>query len=360
MNPARDGHGWHQKTSDQSSSERTPESSLDESYWAALLQEGETVALDGPPPWIGELEVGPIRSIDGCDPEPDDWQRAAECLNGKTCCELSVVGYNRGGLLVQFGLLTGFVPGSHLVGFPVYADSPQREEALLHRVGRPARCVVIEVDRSRNRLILSERAALEHGDQDRVIAGLKAGNIVNGRVSNLRRFGAFVDLGGFEGLIHISEMSWGRVNHPGDVVQPGDEVQVCVLDVNPEERKVQLSLKRLQPDPWREVEGRYVVGELVEGEVTNVVSFGAFVRLEEGVEGLIHISELAEGNFLHPRNVVREREWVSARILNIDPTNRRIGLSLRQANQAQPRRDGRENATADSDITSSQAATPSW
>jgi small subunit ribosomal protein S1 len=169
-----------------------------------------------------------------------------------------------------------------------------------------------------------------------------------------------VDLGGFEGLIHISEMSWGRVNHPGDVIQPGDEVQVCVLDVNPQERKVQLSLKRLQPDPWREVEGRYAAGELVEGEVTNVVSFGAFVRLEEGVEGLIHISELAEGNFLHPRNVVREREWVTARILNIDPVNRRIGLSLRQANQAPARRDGHENATADSDIASSQAATPSW
>ena len=163
-----------------------------------------------------------------------------------------------------------------------------------------------------------------------LFARLKVGEIVTGRVSNLRRFGAFVDLGGYEGLIHISELSWGRVNYPGDIVQPGAVVQVLVLDVNHAERKIQLSLKQLQPDPWQEVARHYQVGQIVQGTITNVVSFGAFVRLEEGVEGLVHISELAEGTFLHPRNVVREDQRIDAKVLGIDAENRRIALSLRQ------------------------------
>jgi small subunit ribosomal protein S1 len=206
----------------------------------------------------------------------------------------------------------------------------------LSRVGQHLTLQVIEIDRDRDRLILSERAALEDERREQIFATLKPGDVVTGRVSNLRRFGAFVDLGGYEGLVHISEMSWGRVNHPGDVVQPGDEVQVHVLDVNPQEQKIQLSLKQLQPDPWRDLTARYGVGQIVKGEITNVVAFGAFTRLEEGIEGLIHISELAEGNFLHPRNVVREGQSVSVKILSIDSNNRRIGLSLRKAKTAPP------------------------
>ena len=251
-------------------------------------------------------------------------------LDGEETCCLPVTGHNRGGLLVEFGGLTGFVPSSHLVSFPSYSDPQEREVALLARLGQQLKLQVIEIDRLRNRLILSERIACEEERSQDLFARLKVGEVVTGRVSNLRRFGAFVDLGGYEGLIHISELSWGRVNYPGDIVQPGSVVQVLVMDVNHAERKIQLSLKQLQADPWREVARHYQVGQIVQGTITNVVSFGAFVRLEEGVEGLVHISELAEGTFLHPRNVVREGQRIDAKVLGIDAENRRIALSLRQ------------------------------
>ena len=181
----------------------------------------------------------------------------------------------------------------------------------MRRVGKQSRFVVIEIDRGRNRLIMSERAALDGKSQDQVLARLTAGDVVTGRVSNLRRFGAFVDLGGFEGLIHISEMSWGRVNYPGDVIHPGDEVRVYVLTST---RRTQSTAQpqALAVRPMARHRRPLCVGEVVKGEVTNVVSFGAFVRLDEGIEGLIHISELAEGNFLHPRNVVCEGQRVEA------------------------------------------------
>lgn len=167
-----------------------------------------------------------------------------------------------------------------------------------------------------------------------MLKGLRPGDVCPGVVTNLTSFGAFVDLGGIEGLIHISELSWDRVRDPGDVLQPGQEVEVYVLGVNPDERRIALSLKRMRPNPWLEVETRYQVGQVLEGAVTNVVSFGAFVRIEEGVEGLIHISELAEGSFLHPRNVVHEGDIVRVRVLNIDSAKQRLGLSLRQVHDA--------------------------
>jgi small subunit ribosomal protein S1 len=221
------------------------------------------------------------------------------------------------------------------VDFPGVVDPIEREDALKRRLDEELKLQVIEIDRPQARLILSERIAREAERGEGLFARIKAGDTLTGRVSNLRRFGAFVDLGGYEGLIHISELSWGRVNYPGDVVRPGDVVQVYVLDVDPAERKIQLSLKYLQSDPWRNVSHRFRAGETVEGEVTNVVSFGAFVRLDDGIEGLIHISELAEGTFLHPRNVLREGQRVDVKILSVEPANRRIGLSLRQVRLAQ-------------------------
>lgn len=304
----------------------------DDGYWEALMHQGEVAALTTPPPWIGNGHAN-SPCADDLDQTQDrfDWQRAQQLLEQRECCHLPVTGHNRGGLLVQFGGLTGFVPSSHLVDFPGLVDPMEREEALRQRLGEELKLQVIEIDRPQTRLILSERIAREAERGDSVFARIKAGDILNGRVSNLRRFGAFVDLGGYEGLIHISELSWGRVNFPGDVVRPGDMVQVYVLDVDPEERKIQLSLKYLQSDPWRDVVHRFQAGQIVSGEVTNVVSFGAFVRLDNGIEGLIHISELAEGTFLHPRNVLREGQRVEVRVLSVEPHNRRIGLSLRQA-----------------------------
>lgn len=308
----------------------------EDGYWEALLQQGEVASLADPPPWLGNgREDTPFHDEAEHVDEQSDWQQADLLLQQKECCHLQVVGHNRGGLLVQFGSLTGFVPSSHLVDFPGIVDPMEREEALRSRVGEELKLQVIEIDRPQARLILSERIAREAERGGSLFARIKAGDTLTGRVSNLRRFGAFVDLGGYEGLIHISELSWGRVNYPGDVVRPGDVVQVYVLDVDPAERKIQLSLKHLQSDPWRQVAQRFCTGEVVTGEVTNVVSFGAFVRLDDGIEGLIHISELAEGTFLHPRNVLREGQRVDVKILSVEPDHRRIGLSLRQARTSQ-------------------------
>ncbi len=309
-----------------------PATDQTDGYWDALMQQGEVAALVDPPPWIGNnrAEAHYPDSHEHAEVQ-GDWPRAEQLLEQKECCYLRVIGNNRGGLLVQFGDLIGFVPSSHLVDFPGVADPFEREDALRSRLDQELKLQVIEIDRQQARLILSERIAREAERGESLFARIKTGDTLTGRVSNLRRFGAFVDLGGYEGLIHISELSWGRVNYPGDVVRPGDEVQVYVLDVDPAERKIQLSLKHLQSDPWRDVAQRFQSGEIVNGEVTNVVSFGAFVRLADGIEGLIHISELAEGTFLHPRNVLREGQHVDVKILSVEADHRRIGLSLRQA-----------------------------
>ena len=320
------------KDFDGSSAHSVSTSTQDDGYWEALMQQGEVASLASPPPWVGENQNHTYYQ-DDFHPTEDlsDWQQADQLLTQNECCYLPVVGHNRGGLLVQFGALTGFVPSSHLVDFPGIVDPIEREDALRSRLGEKLKLRVIEIDPMQNRLILSERIAREAERGQTLFATIKSGDILTGRVSNLRRFGAFVDLGGYEGLIHISELSWGRVNYPGDVVRPGDTVQVYVLDVDAVERKIQLSLKYLQSDPWRMVEERFHTGDVVWGQVTNVVSFGAFVRLDEGVEGLIHISELAEGTFLHPRNVLREGQYVEVLVLSVEPEHRRIGLSLRQA-----------------------------
>lgn len=307
----------------------------DDGYWEALLADGEVVSHDTPPPWISsptarQPDAGDGRGQEASDGERD-WRHAAELMTSHSPCCLPVIDFNRGGLLVTFGGLTGFVPGSHLLDFPVNLDYAERESALARRIGEELKLQVIEIDRPRSRLVLSERVACVEERSEGLLARLHVGDVVHGRVSNLRRFGAFVDLGGYEGLLHISELSWGRVNDPSDIVQVGQEVQVCVLDISHEERKIQLSLKQLQSDPWQGVSQRYRIGDLVWGEVTNVVNFGAFTRLEEGVEGLIHISELSDERITHPKQVVREGERLRLKVIRVDPARHRLGLSLRQA-----------------------------
>jgi small subunit ribosomal protein S1 len=264
-----------------------------------------------------------------------DWERAVRLFKTKERVELRVTGHNRGGLLVKFGQIQGFIPASQLCELPKDLNNQSRQVELSGRLGEQLCLRVIELDPARNRLILSERVAIsEDRDGAKLLQTLSPGQTRIGRVNSLCGFGAFVDLGGVEGFIHISEFSWGRVDHPSDMLQVGDEVRVYVIDVQPAQSRVSLSLKRLTPDPWTLVDQRYQVGQIVEGEVTNVVSFGAFVRVEEGLEGLIHISELAEGNFLHPRNVVQEGDHVRARIIRIDSGTHRLGLSLRQMNES--------------------------
>jgi len=207
-----------------------------------------------------------------------------------------------------------------------------RRTALADRIGQSLSLRVIELNPEQNRLILSERAArVEAGERAQILTRLNAGDRITGCVTNLCDFGAFVDLGGLEGLIHISELSWGRVGHPTDMLRRGQEIEVYVLSVDRENARIALSLKRLYPDPWKTVGERYQIGQIVTGTVTNVVDFGAFACIEEGLEGLIHVSELAEGHFLHPRNVVGEGQHIEARILSIDSDARRLGLSLRLA-----------------------------
>ncbi len=258
------------------------------------------------------------------------WDKATESYQTGIPLDLKVIGYNRGGLLVDLGDVRGFVPASQLLNFPRRVGEEERMNELARYVGKGLHLKVIELDRVHNRLILSERVAnLPVSKAEQVINSIEPGQTLKGTIRNVTDFGAFVDLGGVEGLIHVSEMSWQRVAHPRDVCNPGAEIEVFVIDVNREQRRVGLSIKRLRPDPWSLVAQRYHVGDIVEAVITNVVSFGAFARLPEGVEGLIHTSELAEGSFLHPRDVVKENQTVRVRIMNIEPQRQRIGLTLR-------------------------------
>jgi small subunit ribosomal protein S1 len=315
----------------------TPPLDLDEGYWSALLDEGEH-ASNGPGPHLAgwtvdrDAQSSPFSSLQERSSK-NDWELARQTYDQDEGVELRVQGFNQGGLLVSWNSLRGFVPASQLIDFPVDIDDYTRRSLLSRYTSRALRLRIIEIDPSIDRLILSERAAqTQPGQRAEVLKTIQAGTACQGVVTNLCDFGAFVDVGGVEGLIHISELSWGRVGHPRDVLRSGQQVTVHIMSVNAEEGRIALSLKRLQPDPWASVEQRYAIGQVVQGTVTNVVDFGAFACIEEGLEGLIHISELAEGQFLHPRNVVKEGDRVEARILNIDGRARRLGLSLRHLN----------------------------
>jgi predicted RNA-binding protein with RPS1 domain len=193
---------------------------------------------------------------------------------------------------------------------------------------------VIEINRHRNRLILSERQAIqERRDvmKEKLIEELKEGEVRKGRVSSICDFGAFVDIGGADGLVHLSELSWSRVRHPSELLRVGQEVDVYVLGINAQEKKIALSIKRTQAEPWSRVATKYEVGQLVHGTVTQLANFGAFARIEDGIEGLIHVSELADERITHPKQVVGEGQQLILRIIRIDPQRRRMGLSLRRA-----------------------------
>jgi small subunit ribosomal protein S1 len=248
--------------------------------------------------------------------------------------DLAVTGYNRGGVLVEWNGLSGFVPASHLACLSSFADEDERNDELRRLVGTRLKLKIIELDSEQRRLVLSERAVqLDDGQRQGVLESLCPGDVCRGRVTNLCSFGVFVDLGGVEGLVHVSELSWGRVAHPSDVLAVDQSVDVYVLNVDRERGRVGLSIKRLQPDPWQMVEEQYHVGQIVEGTITHVVDFGAFACVGGGLEGLIHVSELAEGNVGHPRNVLQEGDTVKVRVLNIDGGRRRMGLSLRQVDE---------------------------
>jgi small subunit ribosomal protein S1 len=248
------------------------------------------------------------------------------------------IGHNRGGLVVPFGKVRGFVPASQIDRFPRRLEPEEKRRRLAALVGQRLALKVIEVDRRRRRLILSERAgrrAWRRKQRQRLLNELCEGDVLRGTVSTLCNFGAFVDLGGADGLAHISELSWGRIRHPREVVRVGDEVDVYVLRLDHERNRIALSLKRLQPDPWTLVDEKYEVGQLVEGVVTKVVRFGAFVEIEPGLEGLLHVSELADIAPRNPRDLVKEGDRLLVRIIRIQSWRRRMGLSLREVSEAE-------------------------
>jgi small subunit ribosomal protein S1 len=261
-----------------------------------------------------------------------DWLTAQKLFESGESYEGVVIGHNKGGLIVNFGQVRGFVPGSQLASNRG-AGSPGKDDRWNHMIGQKLRLKIIEIDRRRNRLILSERAAMQEWRKERkekLLGDLKEGDVLTGRVTSLADFGAFVDLGGADGLIHLSELSWSRVSHPRDVLRVGDEVEVYVLNIDAERQRIGLSLKRLQPEPWSQVLGKYEIGQVVEATITKLANFGAFAQIDD-VEGLIHLSELTDANITHPREVVKEGDRVSVKIIRIDPERRRIGLSLKQA-----------------------------
>ncbi len=304
---------------------------MDESWWEAVLI--DEIAADTSREDLAQPEPHYHHTImdEGCS---QDWEWARGLFSDDDTIQLPVIGFNRGGLLVEARNLRGFVPVSHLIDLPDHLDETDRNSVLSEFVGKHMDLKIIEFEPERGRLVLSQRAAAAGpGRRIELLNSLQQGMKVTGTVTNITQFGVFVDLGGVEGLIHVSELSWGRVRHPGDVVDCGDEVEVVVLSVDIEQGRVALSLKELLSDPWADVENRYQVDDVVEGKITNVVKFGAFVGIEEGLEGLIHISELGDGSFLHPRSVLTEGEFVRVRIIHIDASERRLGLSIRGISQ---------------------------
>ncbi|MEJ2733746.1 MAG: S1 RNA-binding domain-containing protein [Anaerolineae bacterium] len=261
------------------------------------------------------------------------WVHAQEMADSGEVWEEEVIGFNKGGLVVPVNEIRGFVPASQVPGFPLGLSQEDRLTRLSSYVGEKLQFKVIEINRRKRRLILSATAAQRQWRQrqrERLLEELREGEVRKGVVSSLASFGAFVDLGGADGLVHLSELSWRRIRHPREVVKVGEEVEVYVLRLDHERNRIGLSLKRLQPEPWALVEDKYELGQLVEGVVTNAVDFGAFAEIEEGVEGLIHISELSDAPVSHPREVVKKGDLLLLRIIRIDVRRKRLGLSLKR------------------------------
>lgn len=266
--------------------------------------------------------------------EEMSWKTADELLASKATCHSKIIGYNKGGLIVPVGGLRGFVPASQVSlsrRSAAAGDTPEQRWGKM--IGEEIDVVVIEVDRERRRLILSERAASSETREtikERVIEDLTEGEERVGRVTSLADFGAFVNISGADGLVHLSEISWDRIQHPSEVLKVGQEVKVKVISIDREKKRIGLSIRQLQADPWVKKVERYQVGQLVEGTITRLTKFGAFARIEEDVEGLIHISEISEKRIEHPKEVLKEGDTVTLRVIKVDPENHRIGLSLRR------------------------------
>ncbi|MEP0762695.1 MAG: S1 RNA-binding domain-containing protein [Chloroflexota bacterium] len=261
-----------------------------------------------------------------------DWDEARALMDKDEVVEVTVTGHNRGGVLVRWKSLEGFIPSSHMVTVSAGLQGNERREALNNLVNETVGVKVIEVDQDRRRLIFSEREAQREWraqQKARLLATLNEGDVVRGTVTGLRDFGAFVNLGGADGLIHVSELAWHRVDHPRDVLKIGDEIEVYVLSLDRNTNRIALSRKRLLPDPWDDALERYHEGMFVEGTVTNVVDFGAFIALDDGLEGLLHLSEMGDGTLKEPHSYVKKGDRLQLRISRLEPDQRRVGFTQR-------------------------------
>ena len=273
------------------------------------------------------------------------WRELEKCLEDNETVEGSILGFNKGGAIVDVRKVQGFVPMSQLVSVPrdIFRDRSETEEDAeaenrrmerqAEETGKTLQLKILEINRSRNRAIFSERQAVQEwrdAQKARLVEELQVGETRKGVVTGISSFGAFVDLGGADGLVHISEMSWGPVAKPEDVVSIGDQLDVFVLRVDVENKKIALSLRRLEPEPWETIHERLHVDDIVDAQITKLTNFGAFARVEGNIEGLIHISELSDRVIGHPREVVQEGEDVKLKVLRIEPERRRLGLSLKQ------------------------------
>ncbi|MGH2512284.1 MAG: 30S ribosomal protein S1 [Candidatus Limnocylindrales bacterium] len=274
------------------------------------------------------------------------WRSMQEQFESGLIIEAPVIDHNKGGLIVDCGI-RGFVPISQIVDFPRRPQNDQPRDAaqeiaekLQPFVGRKLRLKILEVNRKANRLILSEKVALyeeRREKRDELFSSLQVGQKVTGTVRSIAPFGVFIDLGGIDGLVHKSELSWNKVNNPESGYKVGEEVEAEVIDINHERGRISLSIRRLQPDPWHSTVADFNVGDIIDGTVTKLVNFGAFVRVRDGLEGLIHISELSQQRVAHPGDVVHEGQTLKLKIISLDSERHRLGLSLKQAEEAPAR-----------------------
>lgn len=268
--------------------------------------------------------------------QSEDWKKAEELLASQETWPGFVADANRGGLIILFGNVRGFVPASHVSDLPRGLSEDERRSYLSRLVGQPINLKVIEVNRKRRRLVFSQREAQRNtrdARKESLLGELKEGEIRSGVVSGLRDFGAFVDLGGADGLIHISELAWHRVKHPKEVLNVGDTVSVYVLRLDDEGKRIGLSLKRLQPNPWSMVEEMYHIGQLVDGTVSRLADFGAFISMDPGIEALLHVSQIAQTPPNHPSQIIYEGARLLMRVISIEPDKQRLGLSLKDTTE---------------------------
>lgn len=299
----------------------------DDGWWKSLVADGQKFANGDPRP----KRKGPPRGGPKERKEQTmawvDWTRVLELQEKESVCYAEVVGFNKGGLLVRAQEFQGFVPRSHLVA--TTSGQKVTERLLESYMGKEMELKVIECDPERGRIVLSERAAQSApGSRQGLLETLQVGQQMEGTVTNVTAFGLFIDLGGVEGLVHISELSWGRVGHPKEIASPGDRLTVVVHALEMDRGRVSLSVKRAQPNPWASAAERYPIGAEIEAEITEVVHFGAFARLEEGLEGLIHITQMGLHHRLDPRLVLESGMKVKVKVLQVEPDRQRLSLQL--------------------------------